>query len=180
MTLFADGDLVACLVQFGVVGFFLFLSFISWVIKQVGTQSAAKERAAPANPRRPVVPARPNPYEAEVLEADVVAQPAGVVGQPPEPRLASTLSTEDLAAHAAQLGQLDDRPPEESIHDRFDDELGRLGDSSDAIHEDPNADKLPDEAVTTSEIVDVFRHPERIREAIILNEILTPVGQRWE
>ena len=63
--------------------------------------------------------------------------------------------------------------------DNFDYEVGTLGDSSDAVYEDPDADKLPDLAVTTAEIADVFRHPERIREAIILNEILARPEDRW-
>ena len=179
MFILAADDGIQCLIQFGVVGFFLFLSFVSWVIKQVGasgSQRALRQRLADQNARRQQAPsveeANPyglgdNIYDAEVIEIE------------PEQQLSSTLSSQHLADHAAHLGQLDDRPREETIHDHFDHQVGRLGDSSDAVHEDPDADVLPAEAVTTSEIVDVFRNPERIKEAIILNEILARPGERW-
>ena len=177
MLIFADAELVSCLIQFGVVGFFLFLSFISWVIKQVGAQNAAKGSAQQLSPRGAVIPTQSDPdaasYDAEVLDARVASDPE-------KHRLESTLSTKGPADHAAQQRHLDDRPIEKGIHDHFDDSVGQLGDSSDAIHEDPNADMLPEVAVTTGEIIDIFRNPERIREAIVLNEILMRPEERWD
>ena len=176
MLLFADADFLQCLIQFGVFGFFLLISFISWVLKQVGSGSgqAIVRRLQSRGEFDATIDDRldDEPYAAEVIDAKQVT--------PADSRITSTLSTTDLADHAAQLGHLDDRPAEKGIHDHFDDQVGRLGDSSDAIHEDPDAEKLPDVAVTTGEIIDIFRHPERIREAIVLNEILSRPEDRWE
>ena len=175
MPFFADLDIVSCLIQFGVVGFFLLLSFISWVMKQMG--AAASQKTAQQNAARQATAREPRQRtpsagnQAPVLEAEILS--------PPQHHLESTLSTQHLSRHAAQLGHLDDRPVEQTVHDHFDDQVGRLGDSSDAIHEDPNAEKLPGMAVTTGEIADIFRSPERIREAIILNEILARPEDRW-
>ena len=184
MLIFAANEGMECLLQFGVVGFFLLLSFISWVIKQVsaaGSQRALRQRLAERQPDQPSTNSGRgqskeayNPYSTgeDVYNAEIIEATS-------DRQIGSQLSSEHLARHAAHLGDLDDRSREEGVHDHFDFEVGQLGDSSDAVHEDPNAEKLPAEAVTASEIVDIFRHPERIREAIILNEILARPENRW-
>ena len=186
MPLFADFDIVACLIQFGVVGFFLFLSFMSWVVKQytafneqkAARQRMAQQRGMPSRPSTAPEPAMPPAAQREAL-GRIQGDPGILKAEVVEEARTSSLSTRRLAEHVAQLGSLDDGSAEENVHERFDYELGRLGDSSDAIHEDPDADKLPDMAVTTGEIAEIFRSPERIREAIILNEILTRPEDRW-
>ncbi len=194
MNLLANNDGLECLFQFGMVAFFLLMSFGGWVIKQItgASNRAAMEKRRRAEqqmrdfqpqPQEQQVQSSPrpksNPYESyaggyahdpyanddDVLEADVVQVET-------EHHLGEKLSASHLGEHASHLGKIDSYDTG-SVHDQFDDQLGRLGDSSDAIHEDPDAEKLPEIAVTTSEIADVFRNPGRIREAIILNEILT-------
>lgn len=186
---FAAADFVECLLQFGVLGFVVLMSLGGWVIKKLNEGGNRRpqrpHRPAQANPPIPRPGAADagtarNPYvtswpgqetEPYVLEADVIETTT-------ERHLHSTVSSSRLAEHAEHLGHIVTET-EVGAHDRFDEEVGRLGDSSDAVHEDPNKDKLPALAVTTGEIVDVFRNPERIREAIILNEILARPESRW-
>jgi len=204
--LLAQADGIECLVQFAMVALFLLLSLVSWAIKQFGAagqKRAAQRRAAeqrrPAQQRgRSWEPSgrapigetaveREPPFKfdrtgagepADVYEAEVI-EAAG------HRRLGSKLSSDHLADHASHLSHLehdsqDDfqhKTPEE-VHELFDHQLGTLGDSGDAIHEDPDADKIPDAAVTSAEIADIFRHPHRVREAIILHEILTRPDER--
>lgn len=186
MPVFADLDIVQCVIQFVMIGLFLFVPFVSWVVKQFVAFQEQKSRKAAAQQHgwRPTdAPsqdqAMPPAAQREAL-ARIQGDPNILDAEVVEDARKSSLSTRHLSEHAAHLGSLDDGPAEINIHDQFDYEVGRLGDSSDAVHEDPNADKLPDVAVTTGDIVEIFRSPERIREAIILNEILTRPEDRWD
>jgi hypothetical protein len=127
-----------------------------------------------AEPSSPTAPSNmPPDYVGEVYTAEVI-EPRKLV-----PSVAAKVSTEDLARHASQLGEVIDQADErleQRLHQQFDHSVGALGDSSDSIHEDPTMRQLPKEAVTTREIIDVFRHPERVREAIIMAEILNRRG----
>lgn len=106
---------------------------------------------------------RPYAVQAEIVEAEI-ADPS--THRPTlEPHLGSGIHSAHGLSRPDAAG--------DDVHQRFDDDVGRLGDSSDAIHEDPTAGQLPAEAVTVDEIVGIFRSPERVRAAIILNEILT-------
>ncbi len=106
---------------------------------------------------------QPYAVQAEIVEAEI-ADPSAL-----RPTLEPHLGT---GVHTAQGLSRPDAAGDD-VHQRFDDDVGRLGDSSDAIHENPTAGQLPAEAVTVEEIVGIFRSPERVRAAIILNEILT-------
>ncbi|MCA9268125.1 MAG: hypothetical protein KDA41_06620 [Planctomycetales bacterium] len=115
-----------------------------------------------------------------VIEAEVLDDDAPVTTL--RPSVASHVSTKDLSQHATALAdnlrQADERM-DAQLHQHLDHRVGSLGDSSDAVYEDPNADALPPEAVTTSETAAIFKNPERIREAIILQEILARPDDRW-
>lgn len=194
MVILADG-IVDCIGPFVGIAFFLLVSFGSWIMQQFGeaNKRAAQQRRAALPPGtepqsataqiqeflrraaentsssgRSVAPV-PTP-EAEVYTAEVVAPRAL------RPSVTSHVSTDDLARHAKELGEDLDQADErldERLHKQFDHAVGALGDSSDAVHEDSNNRKQTVPRVSTGEILDIFRHPERVREAIIMNEILT-------
>jgi hypothetical protein len=139
-------------------------------------RQASRQAGGPPNALA-ATSASPRPVAANVI--DPYADRSAHSFEPPPrtlPSVATNVSTAALTRHASTLGeevaQADERM-DEHVHERFDHSVGLLGDSSDAIHEDANKEKLPSEAVTTGEIVDIFRNPARVREAIVLNEILT-------
>jgi hypothetical protein len=189
--IFADG-IVDCIGPFFGVIIFLLISAGSWIMQQLGE---ANRRAQQKNRPTPQSTAKstseqmqefltqaskqvaPGPVQAnaegDVYTAEVIAP------RTLRPSVTSHVSTDDLARHAAELGEELDQADERMdarLHQQFDHAVGALGDSSDAVHEDPAKGQLPKEAVTTREIIDVFRSPERIREAIIMNEILNRRG----
>lgn len=191
--IFADGVL-DCLVPLVVIVLVGLFSFGSWVVQQITeanrramqgqrmppTQSPqqataqmqdflqrASQSLSPAGAPQP--PAFYRDEQGEIYNAEVIAP------RQLQPSLATHVSTEGLVRHATQLGEVLDQADErleQRLHQQFDHSVGALGDSSDAVHEDPKKGDLPKEAVTTREIIDVFRHPERVREAIIMAEIL--------
>jgi hypothetical protein len=189
MVIFADG-IVDCIGPFIGIIFFLLISAGSWILQQVAEankRAAQQRRVAPrqtpqqatsemqeflrraSEQTSPQVRPTPPATEAEIYTAEVI-EPRVL-----RPSVTSHVSTDDLARHARELGEELDQADErldERMHRQFDHAVGALGDSSDAVHEDPRRGALPKEAVTTREIIDVFRHPERIREAIIMAEIL--------
>jgi hypothetical protein len=141
-------------------------------LRQASRQTEAPQANAPA------ATAASSPRQAAANAVDPYADRSVRTPDPPPtlPAVTTHVSTAALARQASALGEdvaLADERMEEHLHERFDHGIGSLGDSSDAVHEDPNKGKLPKEAVTTGEIVDVFRDPSRVREAIVLNEILT-------
>ena len=188
--IFADG-IVDCIGPFVGIVIFLLISFGSWIMQQVAeaNKRAAQQRRANLPPRQTPQPATgemqdflrraaeqaspqgrpPVAQEAEIYTAEVI-EPRVL-----RPSVTSQVSTDDLARHARELGEDLDQADERldsRLHKQFDHAVGALGDSSDSIHEDPSKKQLPPTAVTTGEIIDIFRHPERVREAIIMAEIL--------
>jgi hypothetical protein len=179
MVIFADG-IIDCLGPFIGVIFFLLISVGSWIMQQI---AAAKRQQRPphasmpdaAGPVRDLAHRQVSPHASDYPASDEVYTAEVIAPRQLQPRVRTQVSTEDLSRHAAQLGEVLDQADErleQRLHQQFDHNVGALGDSSDAIHEDPTKRETPKEAVTTREIVDVFRHPERVREAIIMAEIL--------
>jgi hypothetical protein len=190
--LFADG-IVDCIGPFVGILFFLLISFGSWIMQQI---AEVKRRTAQSQPRSKQTSQEATSQMQEFLQRASQQLSPGSAAPPPvlkhdqqgeayaaevqaprqlKPGVATHVSTEGLVRHATQLGEVLDQADErleQRLHQQFDHSVGALGDSSDAIHEDPTRGDLPKEAVTTREIIDVFRHPERVREAIIMAEIL--------
>lgn len=161
-------------------------------LRRAGQQQPSQRStsARPTSPR-PTSPQRgsveileppadePMAEDVDVVQADIVAPRAPLRRRTP---VRSHLPPSHLEEETPELG--DSLTAEEPLYERIpthldDHRLGTLGDSSDAVHEVPSKEDLPAGAVTAAEIAEALRHPERIREAIIMSEILSLPESRW-
>ena len=146
-----------------------------------GPQRSAPPRPAPQRapqprpaPQRPVA-SRSAPVDAEVLDAEIVdAAPVrrrAAVAQHVEKHL----DTSDVTARAAQLGaeigQADEKV-EAHLRQKFDHDLSRISDPEDKAGAAAGA-------AFAARIVELFRSPQSIQQAFILNEIINRPEQRW-
>ena len=71
---------------------------------------------------------------------------------------------------------------EAHLHEQFDHSVGRLSDTS-ATEETPSAQEPGEEKplvpATAAEIRDIFSDPTRIRQAVVLSEIINRPEGRW-
>ena len=76
--------------------------------------------------------------------------------------------------------ELTDDRMEDRVHDVFDHEIGRLHDTSDAIHEQDldkeTSVKAPTIPASTQAVRDMLANPDSVRQAVILSEILSRRG----
>ncbi|HPM80372.1 MAG TPA: hypothetical protein PLF81_06710 [Candidatus Anammoximicrobium sp.] len=134
-------------------------------------QRAPQPRPAPQRP----LASRSAPVDAEVLDAEIVdAAPVrrrAAVAQHVEKHL----DTSDVTVHAAQLGaeigQADEKV-EAHLHQKFDHDLSRISDPEDKAGAAAGA-------AFAARIVELFRSPQSIQQAFILNEIINRPEQRW-
>ena len=134
-------------------------------------------------------------FEPDVVEAEAV--PAAGVASHVERHLDASGFNQRAANLGERIGRSDETV-EDRLHKAFDHKLGELTDSStpgpgpgSAVAEGTDAaiwgtDSVSPSAraavpdVTVETIADTLRHPEQIRQAIILGEILDRPTQRWE
>jgi hypothetical protein len=167
-------------------------------------RAEAKRRGGPAGQALPVQP-RPqpqrqpvaNPYlvsgdEAEIVEAQVVAQPVAL-GDEMESRFESSISTSDFEQRAQRLGdrvEHADDAMESRLHAVFDHGLGDLSQVS-ATVATADVTPAPEDAASTvgksqvaaasvaHRIAARMRSASGMRDAIVLREILEPPEHRW-
>jgi hypothetical protein len=111
------------------------------------------------------------PVEAEIVEAEPVHE--GIAT-----KLRTGIDTSDVTQGAARMGAevgLADDKLDAHLHAAFDHRVGNLQARSDESAQPETAGARS----FAAEIVDMFRDPRRISQAIILNEILNPPTQRW-
>ncbi|NLF68177.1 MAG: hypothetical protein GX575_03880 [Candidatus Anammoximicrobium sp.] len=146
------------------------------LLREIAEQQQGQPRPGPPRsaPQRPPV-SRPTPVDAEVLDAEIVD------AEPVRRRAAVTqhvekhLDTGDVTAHAAQLGAevgLADEKVEAHLRQKFDHELGRMSDPEDEAGAAAGA-------AFAARIAELFRNPQSIQQAFILNEIINRPEQRW-
>jgi hypothetical protein len=155
--------------------------------QQPAAQRPAPPRPPQAQPAQPK-PAPPQPAQrpssqrpgaargpAEVLDAEVVdAAPvrrrAAVAKQ-----VERHLDTSDVTAGAMRLGAevgLADEKVEAHLREKFDHQLSRIDDPDDEVGAAAGA-------AFATRIAEMFRNPQSIQQAFILNEILNPPESRW-
>ena len=152
-------------------------------------RAAQQRQGQPAPPPRPA--GRPHvaqPAGQQFVEAEVVRQPA--IGDGIKQHLGEYLDAEEFRRRAAELGeevaQTDDQI-EQRLHAKFDREVSRLagrpGESADAPRVEPAEEpedrlaELPSTAAAG--LAAMLSNDVGIRQAIVLNEILTRPEGRW-
>jgi hypothetical protein len=131
----------------------------------------SRQRPAPQQP----FASRAAPVDAEVLDAEIVdvapVRRRDVVAR----QLEKNLDTSDVTAHIAKLGAevgLADEKIEAHLHQKFDHDLGRISDPEDKAGAAAGA-------AFAAQIAQLFRSPQSIQQAFILNEIINRPEQRW-
>ncbi len=150
-------------------------------------QQPAAQRPAPPRPPQPrpaqAPPAqRPGPQRpaasrgpAEVLDAEVVD--AAPVRRRPTvaERVEKHLDTSSLTAGASRLGAEVTQAGEKveaQLHEKFDHQQSQIDDPEDRVGAAAGA-------AFATRIAEMFRNPQSIQQAFILNEILNPPESRW-
>jgi hypothetical protein len=156
----------------------------------VASRPSARGPARPRSPQAGSVPPRPSqprPVSPRKVEgpvaAEIVEPTAGPVGGRVEAAVAKDLGASKLRQRAKQLGQATRRASEETqkrVHEKFDQELARTAGQASAQAVTPPAPVSPDVPGTgAAELAAMFRDVNGVREAILLNEILTRPVDRW-
>lgn len=143
-------------------------------------QPASPPPLAPPPPAR-LVPARQEvvylePAEAEIVDAELT-EISDNVGRHVTQHLSGT---QTIAAHAQQLGHevdLADDKLEARLHQVFDHQLGQLKSTASSTAATAHAATPPD--VTVSEMLQMLRSPQSIRDAIVMAEVLRRPDERW-
>jgi hypothetical protein len=132
---------------------------------------AQAQPAQRPSPQRPAAPRGP----AEVLDAEVVD--AAPVRRRPTvaERVEKHLDNSSLTAGASRLGaevaQAGEKIEAHS-HEKFDHQKSQIDDPEDRVGAAAGA-------AFATRIADMFRNPQSIQQAFILNEILNPPDLRW-
>ena len=134
-------------------------------------QPAQPKPAQRPSPQRPGAARRPaEVLDAEVVDAAPVSRRAAVAKH-----VEKHLDTSDLTAGAtrlgAEVGQADEKV-EAHLHQKFDHQLSRIDDPDDEVGAAAGA-------AFATRIAEMFRNPQSIQQAFILNEILNPPESRW-
>lgn len=144
-------------------------------------QQPAAQRPAPPRPAQAPPAQRPRPQrpasrdaadvlDAEVVDATPIRRRADVAKH-----VDKHLDTSDLTAGAARLGaevgQADEKVAAH-LHDKFDHQVSRIDDPDDEVGAAAGA-------AFATRITEMFRNPQSIQQAFILNEILNRPDLRW-
>jgi hypothetical protein len=160
-------------------------------LRNAGRERPAEKPPEPPRPSRIEIidePAADNPKPRRLIDreqhADIVdsrLQEARMLGKGSDVarHVAEHLTAGRLGEHAAQLGhdieQTDERL-EARLKAKFNHRLGRLDDGNDPS---PTATRNREASPLAAEILDLMQSPEGVRQAIVLNEILTRPADRW-
>jgi hypothetical protein len=152
-------------------------------------QAQPAQQRSPAPAARPVAPAqvytppRLAPSD-EILDAEVI-DTGDVSGDDVAHYVKQHLSPrefEERSQHAAERIRLADDAMEAHLHDAFEHRLGALG-ATTSRAEDSTLDDAEAAAAAqppqVPDLVKILRSPRDLRNAIILNELLTPPTHRW-
>jgi len=146
------------------------------VAQRPAPQRVPQPRPTPPRPapQRPLV-SRAAPVDAEVLDAEIVDAAPVRRRAAVAKHVEKHLDTSDLTTHAAQLGAevgLADEKVEAHLHQKFDHDVSRISDPEDKAGAAAGA-------AFAAQIVQLFRSPQSIQQAFILNEIINRPEQRW-
>jgi len=140
---------------------------------QPARQPQGRPAAAP-QPQR-TRPQRPAQAAADVLDAEIVdAAPVRRRAEVTK-HVERHLDTSDITAGTTRLGAevgLADEKVEAHLHEKFDHKLSRMDDPDDKVGAEAGA-------AFAARIAEMFRSPQSIQQAFILNEILNRPELRW-
>lgn len=142
-------------------------------------QQPPPQRMAPPVAR--LVPAQEDVVYLEPAEAEVVDAELAELGDDVGRHAAQHLrGNQEIAAHAQQLGaevDLADDKLENRLHQTFDHQLGSLRKTASDTAAVEHVKPAPD--MTSSEIRNLLTSPAKIRDAIVLAEVLRRPEDRW-
>ena len=157
--------------------------FLREVSEQQAAQQQAPQRGAPRPPVRPAPAMRPAAepvVDAEILEAEPLG--AGV-----SQHVAQHLDASGMRQHTAQLGsevREETQKLQSEVREKFTHKLGRLAATAQPVTL-PSAASAPAPPRPTiapprvQEITQLLRNPTSVRQAMVINEILTRPEHRW-
>src|SRR5262245_34608281 len=136
--------------------------------------------AAPPPPAR-LVPARQETVPLEPADAEIVDAELAEIGDSVGRHVNQHLrGTEQIAEHTRHLGEVVDQADdklESHLHQVFDHQLGKLKKTASTTAAAPHAVAAPD--VKLSEMFQMLRSPQSIRDAIVMAEVLRRPEDRW-
>lgn len=142
-----------------------------------GRRAAPPQRPPEARPAPAAPPARPRPSDlepVEVLDAEIVDSAAlrrrPAHGQRAEMQDTSVV-TVGASRRATEVGQVEEKDAAH-FHDKFDQQSSRIDDPDDKVGAAAGA-------AFATRIAEMFRNPQSIQQAFILNEILNRPNFRW-
>jgi hypothetical protein len=146
-------------------------------------QPAARPR--PGGQPAVAQPAVAQPAAQQFVEAEVVGQPA--IGEGIKQHVGKYLDAGEFRRRAAELGEevaQTDEQLEQRLHTKFDHKVSRLTDRPGESASMPGAEKPEDRlaelpSTAAAGLAAMFSRPESIRQAIVINEILTRPEDRW-
>lgn len=154
--------------------------------RRAATGQAAQSASLPSGQQSPRPRQRPSDYtpvEAEpVTEAELVSPPP--TGAAVAQHVRQHLDTSAISARATALAQVPQHVTqaiEAHVHQVFDHQVGRLA-SQPTVTAEPQAAPAatqPDVQAAAAGLAPLLAAPERLREAIILTEILRSPLDRW-
>jgi hypothetical protein len=132
--------------------------------------------AAPKPATPPIARLRPGDLEpVEVLDAEIVDAVAvrgrSAIGQRAEKRQDTSVVTVAASRRATEVGQGEEKDAAH-FHDKFDQQSSRIDDPDDKVGAAAGA-------AFATRIAEMFRNPQSIQQAFILNEILNRPNFRW-
>jgi hypothetical protein len=136
----------------------------------------AGQAQQPGRPRPAAPPPRPARKPEPVLEAEVVEE----VGARP---VGARLDTKEFASRSAKLGGEvvgAERQFEQHLQEAFDHKLGDLGGKQPKAKAPAQAEPAPMPPAAAAGFAALLGSAEDIRQAIVLNEILTRPVDRWQ
>lgn len=156
-------------------------------LRDIAEQQAAQQGRQRPAPRPPVRQLRPAP-KAEPLDAEIVElepfQEESVAKH-----VQRHINTADIRQHTAELGTQvaqESEKRQSQLREKFSHSVGSIPGAGAGPGPGRDQQPVPTTALVStagttrpSEIVDLLRNPTSIRQAVILNEILTRPEHRW-
>lgn len=153
-------------------------------IREAARRRAARANAPSAPPRRPpqrTPPARPPVAEVVMLGPEDVVEAEAVSGDDVADYVRQHLDTSSFTQRASHLGEKVDQADDDleaRLHAKFDQKLSRLERRSTLEESKPDTVTVPTNELTLG-IVNLFRSPQTLAQAVLMREILDRPEHRW-
>ena len=142
-------------------------------------RAAAQQQAAKNRPVRSLA-SQQQPVDAEIIDLATISQPGNRISSQVSRDLAGSQQLGRHAEHLADKVEKADDDMEAHLHKTFDHQVGTMKSvAGDAKNTNNIASVVTAAFVDNSPVAKLLRDPQSIRNAIIMNEILTRPTDRW-